>query len=106
MTDLGDVVVRRRLEDESSTERSILAALESEGLRAYKWSNRPGDFYVAHSHSYNKVIWVIQGIITFNLPELSKEIELNEGDRLDLPANIVHEATVGKTGVVCLEAHR
>jgi hypothetical protein len=27
------------------------------------------------------------------------------GDRLDLPASVVHAAEVGENGVVCLEAH-
>jgi hypothetical protein len=32
-------------------------------------------------------------------------VTLNAGDRLDLPAGIVHDADVGPQGVVCLEAH-
>jgi len=33
-------------------------------------------------------------------------LALKAGDRLDLPANIVHDAIVGPQGVVCLEAHK
>jgi hypothetical protein len=29
---------------------------------------------------------------------------LNPGERLDLPANVPHEANVGPKGVTCLEA--
>ena len=80
--------------------------MTDEGLSPYSWSNGPRDAYSAHSHSYNKVIYVVQGSITFGLPELGKKLTLQAGDRLDLPANIVHDAVVGPTGVVCLEAHK
>jgi quercetin dioxygenase-like cupin family protein len=62
--------------------------------------------YSAHSHSYNKVIYVVQGSITFGLPELAQHLTLKAGDRLDLPAGVVHDAEVGAQGVVCLEAHK
>ena len=77
-----------------------------EGLSPYSWSNGPHDVYSAHSHSYDKVIYVVQGSITFSLPELDQKLTLKAGDRLDLPANIVHAASVGPQGVVCLEAHK
>jgi len=64
------------------------------------------DVYAAHSHSYNKVIYVVQGSITFGLPELGKRLTLKAGDRLDLPSGTVHDAQVGAQGVVCLEAHK
>ena len=67
-------------------------------------SDGPHDTYAAHSHSYDKVIYVVRGSIMFGLPELGQSLELNAGDRLDLPAGIVHNATVGAQGVVCLEA--
>jgi hypothetical protein len=30
---------------------------------------------------------------------------MTPGDRLDLPAGVLHAALVGEQGVVCLEAH-
>ena len=80
--------------------------MAEEGLSPYAWSNGPHDIYSAHTHSYNKVIYVVQGSITFGLPELSKKLTLKAGDRLDLPAGTVHDANVGSQGVVCLEAHK
>lgn len=74
------------------------------GLSPYSWSNGPGEVYAAHSHAYDKVIYVVQGSITFGLPELGKQITLNAGDRLDLPAGMIHDALVGGQGVTCLEA--
>jgi uncharacterized protein YjlB len=87
------------------TQSSLWRLMTDEGLSPYSWSNGPHDTYSAHSHSYDKVIYVVQGSITFGLPELAQELTLKVGDRLDLPANIVHNAIVGPQGVVCLEAH-
>ena len=88
------------------TQSTLRQRMNDEGLSPYTWSNGPFDLYSAHSHSYNKVIYVVQGSITFGLPELEKELTLKAGDRLDLPAGVVHDAQVGAQGVVCLEAHK
>lgn len=77
-----------------------------EGLDPYSWSNGPNDVYSAHSHSYDKVIYVVQGSITFGLPDLNQSLTLKAGDRLDLPAGVVHNANVGAEGVLCLEGHK
>jgi uncharacterized protein YjlB len=88
------------------TESTLRALCEDEGLSPYPWSNGPHDVYSAHTHSYDKVIYVVRGSITFGLPELGQQLALKAGDRLDLPAGTVHEAVVGAQGVVCLEAHK
>ena len=88
------------------TQSALRQLMAEEGLSPYSWSNGPFDVYSAHSHSYDKVIYVVQGTITFGLPELGKQLTLNAGDRLDLPAGVVHDAHVGAQGVVCLEAHK
>lgn len=80
--------------------------MADEGLAPYAWSNGPFDTYSAHSHGYDKVIYVVRGSITFGLPELGQELKLKAGDRLDLPAGVVHNATIGAEGVVCLEGHK
>lgn len=88
------------------TQSTLLQRMVDEGLSPYSWSNGPFDVYSAHSHSYNKVIYVVRGSITFRLPELGKQLTLEAGDRLDLPAGTVHDAHVGAQGVVCLEGHK
>ena len=80
--------------------------MKAEGLPYYRWSNGPGDVYPAHDHAYHKVIYVVRGSITFGLPRTGEQIALSCGDRLDLPAGVIHNATVGRDGVVCLEGHR
>jgi uncharacterized protein YjlB len=88
------------------TQSTLWRLMTEEGLNPYSWSNGPFDVYSAHSHSYNKVIYVVQGSITFGLPELGQQLTLKAGDRLDLPAGVVHDAHVGAQGVVCLEGHK
>jgi quercetin dioxygenase-like cupin family protein len=88
------------------TEAAARRILEGEGLSFYRWSNAPGDVYGAHSHGYHKVIYVVQGSITFGLPDAGKRLTLEVGDRLELPPNVLHDAVVGPGGVACLEAHR
>lgn len=88
------------------TESTLTKLCAGQGLQPYTWSNGPHDTYSAHSHSYDKVIYVVRGSITFGLPELGQQLTLKAGDRLDLPAGTVHDAVVGAQGVVCLEAHR
>ncbi|MDQ2690652.1 MAG: cupin [Chloroflexota bacterium] len=91
---------------DTPTQSALWQRMTDEGLNPYSWSNGPFDVYSAHSHGYDKVIYVVQGSITFGLPQLDRQLTLNAGDRLDLPAGIVHDAHVGAQGVVCLEAHK
>lgn len=88
------------------TESTLRQLCLDEGLNPYPWSNGPHDVYSAHMHSYDKVIYVVRGSITFGLPDLGQQITLKAGDRLDLPSGIVHDAIIGAQGVVCLEAHK
>jgi hypothetical protein len=92
-----------------SSTASMRAQLADEGLRPSAWSNGPTDRYAVHRHGYDKVIVVTRGSITFVLPEMvdeaARESPLATGDRLDLPAEVLHGAIVGGDGVECLEAH-
>jgi len=81
------------------------ARLRNEGLEATTWSNGPGTLYGAHDHGYDKVIVAVRGSIHFGLPATGDTIELDQGDRLELPAGTRHDALVGPGGVECLEAH-
>ena len=92
--------------DSPPGEAELRRLLGEQGISAYRWSNSPGDVYGAHSHPFNKIIYVLQGSITFILPEQDEQVTLNRGDRLDLPGGVLHEAVVGPQGVICLEAHK
>jgi quercetin dioxygenase-like cupin family protein len=105
MTHLDDVRVLKSTEGQADL-KELALILERQGSSSYRWSNQAGDEYQAHRHTFHKVLLVEQGSITFHLPELDRSIELGVGDRLELPAGILHAATVGLDGVVCLEAGR
>ncbi len=88
------------------TEAALRGRLAQEGLEAQTWGNGPFDVYGAHRHGYDKVLVAATGSITFHLPELGRDVLLEAGDRLELPAQTLHAADVGAHGVTCLEAHR
>jgi quercetin dioxygenase-like cupin family protein len=88
-----------------SSTPTLIDRLRAEGLAPSSWSNGPNDTYPAHEHGYDKVLVVTDGSITFGLPASGTQIVLETGDRLDLPAETVHQAIVGPAGVTCLEAH-
>jgi quercetin dioxygenase-like cupin family protein len=85
----------------------LMTRLRGEATGCYSWSNGPGDRYAAHSHSYEKVLYCVDGSITFVLEaENGRRIELKAGDRMVLPARTVHEAVVGPAGCTCIEGKR
>ncbi len=79
--------------------------LRGEGLEPSTWSNGPNDVYAPHSHGYDKVLVCARGSIRFGLPDVATSVDLEAGDRLELPAGTTHDARVGSHGVTCLEAH-
>ena len=80
-------------------------AFRAEGCSAPRaWGNGPGDRYAAHSHGYHKVLFCLEGSITFHLT--GEDVDLAAGDRLDLEAGTEHAASVGPDGCSCIEASR
>jgi uncharacterized protein YjlB len=92
--------------DVAPVREELWRLMVNQGLSPYSWSNGSHDVYCAHSHTHDKVIYVVSGSITFGLPAQDRNLILNAGDRLDLPYGTVHDALVGPDGVVCLEGHR
>jgi hypothetical protein len=79
------------------------AAFASEGCSAPRpWGNGPGDTYGRHAHGYHKVLFCLEGSITFHLSV--GDVELRAGDRLVLEPGTEHAATVGPNGFSCVEA--
>ncbi len=83
----------------------LTARLREEGLDPGPWSNGPLDRFSPHEHGFDKVLVCAAGSIRFGLPDRGVTIDLEVGDRLDLPAGTRHDAVVGREGVTCLEAH-
>jgi quercetin dioxygenase-like cupin family protein len=84
----------------------LMAKLRSEASGCYSWSNGPGDRYAPHSHTYEKVLYCVDGSITFALEHEGKQLELKPGGRMVVPAGAVHSAIVGPSGCTCIEGHR
>lgn len=94
------------------TERELREQMQRERLSSYTWSNGPNYTYAAHTHSYEKVLYCVQGSIRFVLPEhvdaegKAECVDLTPGDCMILPSDTLHSAVVGSQGVTCLEASR
>lgn len=86
-----------------TTER-VEELLREQGLVPQRWSNGPNYIYEWHSHSYHKVLYCTRGGITFHTKE--GDFDLLPGDRLDVEPGTEHAATVGDSGVECVEANR
>jgi len=78
-----------------------MAKLKTEAAGCYSWSNGPGDTYAEHTHAYEKILYCVDGSITFTLPD--REVHLDPGDRMVLPPGTVHGAVVGQGGCTCIE---
>jgi hypothetical protein len=68
------------------------------------WGNDAGDTYGRHDHRYHKVLFCLAGSIVFHTDD--GDLELTQGDRLDLEPGTGHAATVGPGGCRCVEASR
>jgi quercetin dioxygenase-like cupin family protein len=100
-----DLKVTPWTRDDEPTEEHLRETLEQQEATIFRWSNQPEDVYPGHTHGYHKIVLVLKGSIKFDFPVRHKTLNLNTGDRLELPAGIRHSAVVGPEGVTCLEAH-
>ena len=90
--------------DAAPSRRDVEATLEAEGLTPHAWGNDGGYSYASHVHTYHKVLVCVRGSIVFHVD--TGDVALRPGDRMELPADVAHGATVGDDGVECVEAYR
>ena len=84
---------------------AALEVFRAEGCSAPRsLGNGPGDAYCPHAHDFHKVLFCLDGSITFHLD--GGNVELGPGDRLDIEPGTEHAATVGPNGCTCVEASR
>ena len=91
-----------RGETKGLAEDAVLDRIRELGLSPQAWRNGPDEKYGWHEHSYRKLLYCISGSITFHTND--GDLQLVAGDRLDLPAQTPHAATVGQRGCRCAEA--
>lgn len=83
---------------------TITRLMQKDGLRPYMWTNMANHRYGVRSHGYDKVLYVIDGVLEITLPDINQRVMLRAGDRVDIPAGVRHGTIVGKTGAKCVEA--
>jgi quercetin dioxygenase-like cupin family protein len=89
-----------------ATPVELMTRLRGEASNCYSWSNGPGDRYGPHSHPFEKVLYCVDGSITFIIEGEGRRLDLKAGDRMVLPAGTVHSAEVGPGGCTCIEGQR
>ena len=71
--------------------------LQAEGyLDVYDWYDSPEFEYHHHAHVGESVVWVIDGSMDLGLPD--ERIRVSAGQRYEIPAGMLHSATMGPTG--------
>lgn len=98
------VTVTRWQGSQHPTMSTIIQKMKAEGLRPYMWMNMPNHRYAVRSHNYDKVLYVLDGIVEVQLPDLNERVKLRTGDRIDIPAGVRHGTIIGRSGAKCVEA--
>jgi len=82
----------------------IEAMFQARKLNYYSFTNKPGDHYAIHDHTYDKFLAVAQGVTKWIIN--GQEYILKAGDAVILPKNTKHEVwIIGDEDSECLEGH-
>jgi mannose-6-phosphate isomerase-like protein (cupin superfamily) len=100
------VTVTRWQGSQHPTKATIVRMMKEQQLRPYMWNNTPNHRYAVRSHNYDKVLYVLNGVVEVTLPDSNQRVKLRTGDRIDIPASVRHGMQVGHTGAECVEAAR
>jgi quercetin dioxygenase-like cupin family protein len=87
------------------TDGDVLARMAAEGVAPAFWSAPAGERFGWHEHPADKVLYVVAGVLTFELRDGSV-LRLSAGDRIDLEAGTDHAASAGSDGCRCIEGFR
>jgi quercetin dioxygenase-like cupin family protein len=84
----------------------LRGVLTAEGHQVIQWCSEPWQGAPLHAHIYPETLWLIEGSLTYALPDEQRLIELMPGDRLETPAGIPHAVMAGPDGARYLIATR
>jgi quercetin dioxygenase-like cupin family protein len=87
-----------------SAEEELIELLIGKKIDAERWTAEEYEEFKAHKHPLDKQLWCAEGSISFIIG--GKEISMQTGDALELPAGTVHQAKAGFSGCVCYEYPR
>lgn len=91
--------------DDEVDEQVLRAELEERGYRVSRHLYRPGTYFDEHTHRRDKLDAVVSG--RFRMTVAGKQVVLEPGDWVEVPAGTVHTAkVVGAEPVVSLDATR
>jgi quercetin dioxygenase-like cupin family protein len=88
------------------SEETLRGQLSAEGYGVVRWQNEPRTGYPPHAHIYPETLWVITGSVSALLPAELRILELLPGDRVELPAGMLHAVVAGPEGAAYLLATR
>ena len=78
-------------------EEKIIQELKKEGFqKVYVCEDKPYQFDESHSHPYFSKIIIVKGEMKVKIDD--KEVNLNQGDVIEIKKDELHESTLGKEG--------
>lgn len=80
---------------------AIIEMLRKSGLEPEEWSTPPDVRWSWHSHPQHKRVYCLAGGGVFHT--VDGDLTLSPGDAIDIPAGARHAATVGESGIRCVE---
>jgi mannose-6-phosphate isomerase-like protein (cupin superfamily) len=85
-------------------EAALRERLEAEGYDVHTWRDPADRVYGEHHHDCDESLWVVRGSLVFHVD--GRDYALGPGDRLELPAHVLHRATAGPDGATYLIGRR
>jgi len=89
--------------DYESAEEELVRQLAVRNVQAERWHIEEHDKLEDRTYAFDSRLWCVEGSIMIHVA--GKNISLQPGDTLDIPADTAHSATAGMTGAVCFQAH-
>lgn len=103
-TKQANILVTRWQQAMPPSSQNIAKLMKAQGLRPYMWTRQGNYRYAVTSHSTDKVLFVIEGSIEVQFPDLNQSLSLRVGDRIDIVAGTRHAINIGHRGAICAEA--
>lgn len=85
-----------------SAEEELVDYLGNKHIDAERWHANEYEVTEKQQHDTDAQFWCVEGSIIFQID--TKEITLQAGDALDVPANTLFASKAGFSGVVCYKA--
>lgn len=89
---------------ENKSQEEIKKEIKEEGFEPILFSHGPGYRYESHQHITEKLLVFLEGSMEVKAGD--KTYECRAGDKLLIPSNVEHEATVGSDGCVFFWSER